>query len=161
MEKLKQIKTNHSALDNDVIETLAETQQPVSMSSDLKDQMKAKVMDNIQQEKACQGEGFSTKRANDNGWVEAMPGAQYKILHDDGNGLEGVISYLIKLEAGTEMAGHNHPFDEECLMLEGDLSLGDLTLNKGDFHFASAGVSHAHVSTKNGCIAFMRGPLPL
>jgi len=161
MEKLKQLQTNHSALDNDVIETLAEVQEPETIPADLKARMKTDVMDKVRQEKACEGEGFSTRRADDGKWIEVMPGAQFKVLHDDGKGLNGVLSYLIKLEAGIEMSGHNHPFDEECLMLEGDLSLGDLTLNKGDFHFAATGMSHAHVSTKNGCVAFIRGPLPI
>lgn len=161
MEKLKQIKTDHSILDNDVIETLVEAQESVSLPTGLEVKMKANVQQKIQQEKACKGDGFSTHRTNDGEWVEAMQGAHYKILHNEGNSLDGVISYLIRLEAGVEMDGHNHPFDEECLMIEGDLCLGGLTLNKGDFHFAAAGVKHAHVGTTNGCIAFIRGPLPV
>jgi len=161
MDKHKQFQSNHSALDNDVIETLAEVQQPDSIPAALKARMKTDMMDKIRQDKACESTGFVTQRADDGKWIEVMSGAQYKVLHDDGNGLDGVLSYLIKLDAGIELDGHNHPFDEECLMLEGDLTLGDLTLNKGDFHFAAAGMSHAHVSTQNGCIAFLRGPLPV
>lgn len=161
MEKLKQLEINHSALDDDVIEIIAEAQEPVSVPPDVKKRMKVDVLGKIQQEKSCEGEGYSTQRDSDGEWVEAMPGAFYKILHNSGTGLDGVLSYLIKLGAGTEMDGHHHPFDEECLMLEGDLTLGDITLNKGDFHFATAGVNHAHVSTRNGCIAFIRGALPV
>ena len=161
MEKLKPLQADHSALDNDVIETLGEVQQPVSVPHDLKTRMKADMMNKIQQEKSCESTGFITQRENDGEWIEAMQGAHYKILHDDGNGRDGLLSYLIRLEAGTELTGHSHPFDEECLMLEGDLTLGDLTLFKGDFHFAAAGLSHAHISTKNGCTAFIRGALPL
>lgn len=161
MEKHKQLKTNHSALENDVIETLAEAQAPVSIPADLKTRMKLNVMQKIKQEKACESGDFSTSRDNEGEWIEVMPGAQFKVLHDDGKGLEGVLSYLIKLDAGIELEGHGHPFDEECLMLEGDLTFGDLTLQKGDFHFAAAGVRHHSVSTQNGCTAFIRGALPV
>ena len=161
MEKRNKIEDDYSALDHDVGEIIADAHEAVSLPAELKSRMKAQVMNKIRQEKACKGDGFVVHRANDGGWVEVMPGASYKVLHDDGKGLEGVLSYLIKLDAGVEMAGHHHPFDEECLMLEGDLTFGDLTLNEGDFHFAAAGMSHANVSTKNGCIAFIRGPLPM
>ena len=161
MEKHKQLKTDHSALEHDVIETLAQAPVPISISADLKTRMKLDVMQKIKQEKACENSEFSTSRDNEGEWIEVMPGAQFKVLHDDGNGLDGVLSYLIKLDAGIKLAGHSHPFDEECLMLEGDLTLGDLTLNKGDFHFATAGVRHDSVSTQNGCTAFIRGALPV
>jgi len=161
MEKLKQLEISKSALDEDIIEILAEAQDGVPLSIDVSTRMKAGILDKIKQEKSCESEGFFTQREKQGEWINAMPGAQYKILHDDKSDLEGVISYLIKLEAGTEIEGHHHPFDEECLMLEGDLTLGDLTLNKGDFHFAAAGLNHGQVSTKNGCIAFIRGALPI
>ncbi len=160
MEKLNQLKTNQSALDEDILEMLAEAQEPAPIPMELAARMRDNVMRKIKQEPRSKQDGLSTLLAKEGEWIEAMPGAQFKVLHDDGNGLDGLLSYLIKLEPGVEMKGHDHPFDEECLMLEGDLTLGDITLNKGDFHYARAGVTHGHVSTKNGCMAFIRGALP-
>jgi quercetin dioxygenase-like cupin family protein len=161
MEKHNQTAMNESALDDDIIEMLAEAQEPAPIPVELAARMRENLIQNISQENASQQEGFSTLRSTDGEWVEVMPGAQFKVLHDDGNGLDGLLSYLIKLDAGFEMQGHGHPFDEECLMLEGDLTLGDITLNKGDFHYAAAGVTHGHVSSANGCMAFIRGALPI
>ncbi len=165
MEKLNQLKTNPSALDEDIIEMLAEAQEPTSIPMNLAARMREDVLQKISQEPKLKNKqaqkGFATLLAKEGKWIEAMPGAQFKVLHDEGKGLNGLLSYLIKLEPGFEMSGHDHPFDEECLMLEGDLTLGDITLNKGDFHFATAGVTHGNLSTKNGCMAFIRGALPV
>ncbi len=171
MEKLNQIKTNQSALDDDIIEMLAEAQESAPIPMELAARMRKNVLEKISQKpKPIQtsthkttpkATHLATLRAADGEWIEAMPGAQFRLLHDDGNGLDGLLSYLIKLEPGFEMKGHDHPFDEECLMLEGDLTLGDTTLNKGDFHFAVAGSTHGHVSSQKGCLAFIRGALPV
>ncbi len=162
MDKFTQSQ-HHEVLDDDILEMLAEAQQPVMLSEATTNRMRSGLLDAIQQEKEVNAKtkGFETLLAHEGEWIEAMPGAQFKVLHDDGNGLDGLLSYLIKLEPGVSMKGHNHPFDEECLMLEGDLTLGEHTLNKGDFHFANAGVPHGDVSTQNGCIAFIRGALPV
>lgn len=176
MEKYKLSQTTTSALDEDVIEMLAEAQEPSAIPVEVAARMRGNVMQRIQQEsdrddnkgtvdkankKSKDETGFSTLRGNAGEWTEAMPGAYFKVLHDDGNGLDGLLSYLIRLEPGVEMEGHAHPFDEECLMLEGDLTLGDITLNKGDFHYAAAGMMHGHLSTNKGCMAFIRGALPV
>lgn len=161
MKKHNQSSSQHSALDEYIIEMLAETQQPAPIPLDLATRMRGDLLQKIKSVEASKQPGFSTMLAKEGEWIEAFPGAQFKVLHDDGKGLDGLLSYLIKLEPGVEMDGHDHPFDEECLMLEGDLTLGDITLNKGDFHYASTGVRHGHLSTKNGCMAFIRGALPV
>ncbi len=171
MEKLKQIKTNQSSLDDDIIEMLAEAQESAPIPMELAARMRKNVLGKISHElKSIQKPTpdttqktthLATRRADEGEWIEAMPGAQFRVLHDDGNGLDGLLSYLIKLEPGFEMKGHDHPFDEECLMLEGDLTLGDMTLSKGDFHFAVAGSKHGHVRSQKGCLAFIRGALPV
>ena len=169
MEKHKLSQTTTSILDEDVIEMLAEAQEPAVIPVEVAARMRGNVMQRIKQESDRDGAnkkskdktGFSTLRGNAGEWIEAMPGAYFKVLHDDGNGLDGLLSYLIRLEPGVEMEGHAHPFDEECLMLEGDLTLGDITLNKGDFHYAAAGMIHGCLSTQKGCMAFIRGALPV
>ena len=161
MAKHDQIPKQSSVLDDDIIEMLAEAQEPAPISLELSTRMRDSLMQKVKKDKTANQKHFSTLRAKDGEWIKAMPGAQFKILHDDGNGLDGLLSYLIKLEPGFTMQGHHHPFDEECLMLEGDLTLGDITLNKGDFHFAALGAFHGSVSTKQGCMAFIRGALPV
>jgi len=172
VDKHKQLVKDHSALDDDVIEKLVEAHQPIEIAPKVVDRMRGNIMMRIKKsvkvdnETKSASEGanssfFSTVYADDGEWIEAMPGGKFKVLHHDGNGFKGLMSYLVRLDAGVELDGHNHPFDEECFMLEGDLTMGDITLNKGDFHYAPAGVPHGRLSTQNGCLAFIRGALPV
>lgn len=158
---------NLNTLDEDILEMLAEAHDPIEIDDVTKLRMRDNLMANIRlpentKDELAVEEGFEIVPASEtDGWIEAFPGGSFKVLHGDMNIPESVLSYLIKLEPGFNMEGHGHPFDEETLMLEGDLTLGDIKLNAGDFHFAAAGVTHGNVSTKNGCVAFMRGALPI
>lgn len=146
-----------SALDEDTLLLLAENQVAPGLSSDMKARMKAKVLDQIVQEETASAPGFKTIRVSEGEWVSPVPGAQVKILHQDGDSL----TYLARLEAGFEMQGHPHPVDEECIMLEGDLWLGDLHLKAGDYHYAEKGVHHGRLKTDTGALVFLKGPLPV
>ena len=164
---MKKYDNKLNTLDDDILEMLAEAHEPVEIDDEtvlrMRDNLMAKIklpqstIDDSTTEK-----GFDIVVASDtDGWIEAFPGGSFKVLHGDMTIPDSILSYLIKLEPGFKMEGHGHPFDEETLMLEGDLTLGDIQLNAGDFHFAAAGVTHGNVSTKNGCTAFMRGALPI
>lgn len=148
--------TTTSALDEDVLELLAESQQPAAPSVEVVARMRGSIMQRVAAEKNQTGSSFKTLLAND-GWSVEAPGLELKILNEEAL---GVFSCLIRLAAGFKMEGHDHPVDEECLMLEGDLSLGSITLNAGDYHLAPKGMPHGAVSSKNGCMAFLRGAIP-
>ena len=156
-----------NALDEDILEMLAEAHDAVEIDDETVLRMRNNLMSKIklphsESDESAMEAGFDLVTASDtDGWIEAFPGGSFKVLHGDMTIPDSVLSYLIKLEPGFKMEGHGHPFDEETLMLEGDLTLGDIKLNAGDFHFAAAGVTHGNVSTKNGCMAFMRGALPV
>ncbi|MEZ5534881.1 MAG: cupin domain-containing protein [Thiolinea sp.] len=150
------------ALDNETLEALASAQQSADLPEDVFMRMRHNVMQKIRQEKACEHPEFTTVRSdNKEGWIEALPGAFVKVLKGDISAPKSLLSYLVRLEPGFSMEGHSHPFDEETLMLEGDLTLGNLKLSAGDFHFAAAGASHGNVHTSSGCLAYMRGALPV
>ncbi|MCK5810026.1 MAG: cupin domain-containing protein [Cocleimonas sp.] len=157
MEKPKK----QHALDNDVLEMLAEAHQAPALSAETTARMRNSLMAKIREKKKTGKQPFVTVRGGDEDWIEALPGAKIKILQGDFSVPNSLLSYLVRLEPNFKLAGHGHPFDEEILMLEGDLSLGETTLSKGDFHFALAGSTHGEVSTINGCLAYMRGALPV
>lgn len=151
-----------TVLDDDILEMLALAHEPVEMDSSLVSKIKGNLMQKITKSKESEAEGFLTIANSDSdGWIEAFPGGSFKVLKGDPSIPNSLLSYLIKLKPGFKTEGHDHPFDEETLMLEGDLTLGDKTFYAGDYHFAAAGSSHGNVSTKSGCIAFMRGALPV
>jgi quercetin dioxygenase-like cupin family protein len=157
MEKPKKQQT----LDNDVLEMLSEAHQAPALSSDLTARMRNNLMAKIRQKKETKQQQFITVRGGEEGWIDALPGARIKILQGDISVPNSLLSYLVQLEPAFKLSGHTHYFDEEILMLEGDLTLGNTTLSAGDFHFAVEGSTHGDVSTNKGCLAYMRGALPI
>lgn len=94
-----------------------------------------------------------TVRAGGGEWQQVAPGVQRKLLWERGE----AESCLLRLAPGTSFPPHNHPVDEECVVLEGSLQIGsDLVLRQGDFHVGLNGVEHETVSTRDGCLCFLR-----
>lgn len=158
------MKTNDSTLpavdvlDLEIMELLLEQQPGMDVPVELTMRMRGNILSLVAQEEAGLSPGFKTIRASEGEWIEAKPGAYIKILHQEGD--SGLLTYLAKLDPGFEMPGHPHPFDEECIMLEGELWFGDLHLKAGDYHFAAKGVYHGRLRTETGALAFLKGALP-
>lgn len=91
------------------------------------------------------------------GWVELLPKAHAKLLFTDGE----AESYMIRLEPGAWAPAHEHPANEECLVLEGSLWQGDIFLEAGDFHVARPGDKHGDLRTETGALVFIRYGKPL
>jgi quercetin dioxygenase-like cupin family protein len=86
-------------------------------------------------------------------WYEVSDGVFQKDLWAEGN----IISRYIRINANTQIAGHEHPLDEECMMLSGDIFLGDILLQAGDYHVAPAGTEHLEITSDTGALLFVRG----
>lgn len=91
------------------------------------------------------------------GWIEMLPKAHARLLFTDGE----AESYMIRLEPGAWAPAHEHPADEECLVLEGTLWQGDVFLKAGDFHVARPGMKHGELRTDTGALVFIRYAKPL
>ncbi len=88
------------------------------------------------------------------GWQPLADKAEMKILHDDGV----TVTWLVRLESGAVLAGHDHAGTEECLVLEGDFWLNDVRYGPGDYQIAFAGTRHDSARSDNGCLVFVRSP---
>ncbi len=93
-------------------------------------------------------EGLRTIRAGE-GWVEFMPGIEFKMLYRDET--TGARSLLARLDAGVAMPAHDHGFPEERLVLQGEITIGDITVCAGDYHFAAKGARHGTLYDTHGC----------
>jgi quercetin dioxygenase-like cupin family protein len=97
-----------------------------------------------------------TVRAAEDGWAPVAPGMECKVLWRAGT----VGAFLLRCAPGAALPPHAHAVDEECLVLEGTLRIGDeLLLQPGDFHLARAGTVHGLCSTETGCLVYLRGEL--
>jgi anti-sigma factor ChrR (cupin superfamily) len=101
--------------------------------------------------------GGVTVRAHEGEWVPLARGSEIKILLVDKVRRER--SFLLRLAPGGHVPAHDHPTTEECMVLSGDMVIGDTVFYPGDFHAAIAGVRHPPLTSRNGGVIFIRGPI--
>jgi ChrR Cupin-like domain len=92
-----------------------------------------------------------TQRAGTGVWTEMAPGVTYRVLFDDP--VTKRRSMLVRALPGSTYESHLHDRGhEECLVLEGDLTMGNLKLLAGDFHVAAKGSVHPPAYSTTGCL---------
>jgi anti-sigma factor ChrR (cupin superfamily) len=93
--------------------------------------------------------GTVTIRTNEGRWEPLAPGFERKMLATDQNGR---VTFLVRGEPGARFPAHEHDDDEECYVIEGDITFETLTLRAGDYHRALRGHPHPGASTVRGCL---------
>jgi hypothetical protein len=90
------------------------------------------------------------------GWQPFGPGLAIKVLHESA----GTMSYLLRLSPGAALPVHRHPVDEECVVLQGEVRIGDLRIGPGGYHLGRRDVLHDHLHSPAGALIFLRGAVP-
>jgi quercetin dioxygenase-like cupin family protein len=67
---------------------------------------------------------------------------------------------LIRMQPGAVVVGHPHTQEEECLVLEGEVFIGDYRLGQGDMHVARPGAVHAPIRAPQGALLMIRSEMP-
>ena len=88
-------------------------------------------------------------------WVDSREGVRVLPLAAH----EHVVSMLVRFEAGAGVPDHGHEIDEDCLVLEGEMFLGDILLRAGDYQLAPAGGGHFGETSDVGVLFFFHGAL--
>ena len=89
-------------------------------------------------------------------WRPFLPGIAIKVLHERA----GVMSYLLRMQPGSVIPSHKHPHEEECVVLEGSVMMGDLVVGAGGFVLERADTLHPPLRTINGATIYLRGASP-
>ena len=89
-------------------------------------------------------------------WRPLVAGVDVACLFGQGR----VVSMLVRLAAGASMSGHGHRIDEDCIMLDGELFVGDILIRAGDFQMAPCGVRHGTSFSDVGGMFYFHGALP-
>ncbi len=152
----KQNKPMIEIIPDQLIDKLAETVVSIAPPEARATELKARVMARIRGKKSFD---LLTVKAGEGEWITLMPGVEKKILSEDRNGQ--IQSYLLKMAPGASLPAHEHLADEECFVLEGEVSFGDIHLSAGDYHFAPKGSTHEQAYTKTGGLAFLRAYEPM
>lgn len=89
-------------------------------------------------------------------WWPLSDGVDVKRLR----GRDDVLSMLVRMQPGAALGDHGHAIEEDCLMLAGELFLGDILLRADDYHLAPAGARHVDGLSETGALLFVHGRLP-
>ena len=148
----------YSMLDADIADALAEGLAPVELSMEQRDRMRASILTRVG---AAPPAGMVTVRAHEGVWRERVPGTQIKVLHEDR--ATNTMTYFVRMEPGARAPIHTHTQEEHCLVLQGEVMIGDHVMRSGDWHVARPGTTHSDFWSKTGCLLFVRaemGPHP-
>ena len=98
--------------------------------------------------------GTFTSRAASAAWEQKLPGLEMRLLHRDKAKRRQTL--LVRMAAGATYPQHGHDGqDEEIYIIDGDLTIGELTLTAGDFHLARASRVHPMHLSRTGCTAII------
>jgi quercetin dioxygenase-like cupin family protein len=64
------------------------------------------------------------------------------------------------MEPGSRVPVHSHTQEEQCLVVEGEVTIGEHIFRAGDWHVAMPGTTHSDFSTRTGCLVFIRAEIP-
>ncbi len=142
--------------DDEVFAELAKALKPIPPPLAKAASLRSRVMDKIAEEKRTSAIQFLTMRA-DEGWFELAPKIEKKILNVDREA--GTESYLLRVQPGAVAPPHSHARTELCVVLQGEIDIGDTHLKAGDFHMASAGTKHGPASSQTNALVFIQGAL--
>jgi predicted ChrR family anti-sigma factor len=144
--------TPHPATRERLLQRVAAQQQPSATVSPLRGAVLQ------ESERAAAGTALVLKRASEASWETiAIPGIHLRTLHVDPE--SNRFTALVRMAPGTAYPRHIHGGPEECLVLEGDLCVGDTVLHPGDYQRAPAGSTHGVQSTTQGCLLLITSSL--
>jgi anti-sigma factor ChrR (cupin superfamily) len=99
-----------------------------------------------------------TLRSGEGDWEEtSVPGVSIRTLYVDRE--RDQYTALVRMSAGSSYPRHVHGGPEHCLVLEGDLQIGDEVRHPGDYQVAPAGSRHGVQTTERGCLLFITSSL--
>ncbi len=141
------------SLDDDIVARLDEGLQAEAPDIDLAARVKRRVLRRIADEETPR---HVTLQPEQDTWKAFGKGITIKVLNEDA----GIMSCLVRMAPGSSLPPHRHPVDEECVVLEGSVFIGDLTVRAGGFHLGRKDVLHARLGTVEVALIYLRGASP-
>ncbi|MGH8751935.1 MAG: cupin domain-containing protein [Burkholderiales bacterium] len=150
----KSVASHENVLPPDIEEALLASVAPQAGHGE---RLRQRVLDTIKQAADNEPVPHSTIHAQEGPWIAVAPLVDMKVLRQDGDSA----SFLLRVQPGGKLPDHVHLEEEECLVLEGSLLLGEgVMLRAGDYHRAPKGSPHAPACTHTGALLFLRSDNP-
>lgn len=134
-------------------QALFDALKPVPMPAERAARLRSRLLSRA---KAGRTSQLDTIHAAGGDWKPFLPRVAIKVLRREA----GVQTYLLRLDPGAVLLPHEHPQDEECIVLEGEVRIGDIVASQGDYHLAPKGVDHGAIVSDQGALLFLRGAIP-
>jgi quercetin dioxygenase-like cupin family protein len=148
-------KNKPEVLDRIALEAIAEAVRPEELTDARRRSMRQKIARRIAPEQPI---NTQTVRADTVEWMAAWPNVWVKILRQDpAINLQMV---MFRIEPGGVVPAHTHTEEEECLVISGEILIGDHRVGEGDLHIARPGAAHGDITTRTGATVLVRSEIP-
>ena len=134
---------------------LAGAVKPAEIRAEQRERMRARILRRVREPAP---EHTYTLRLAEVEWVRTSPTTEIKVVRRDWENNNQ--SILMRLAAGAEIPAHSHTQEEECVVLEGEVMIGEHTFRAGDVHVALPGATHSDLRTRTGCLLYIRSEIP-
>ena len=145
------MKSNETDKQQQAMKAMAVDIQPVSMDEQQNARLKQKVMSRIKSPATSEGIIVHAAQVD---WIELNEFLSIKVLTRDVH--NKVQTSYWRLQPGAVIPWHSHQNQEDCLVLEGDLSVGEQCLMAGDFNQMDKGTSHGPITTVGGALLYLK-----
>lgn len=144
-----------AVLDENLAEAIAGAVRPVELSEGARTSMRNRIAARID---PVQPANTETVRGEAVEWLSAWPNVWVKLLRQDvSSNLQMV---LFRIEPGGVVPAHVHTKEEECLVLQGEIHIGQHRVGQGDLHIARPGAEHGNITTRTGAMVLVRSEIP-
>ena len=134
---------------------LAGAVKPARLGGEQRERMRSRILRRVREPAP---ERTYTVRADEGEWLRISPTSEIKVVRRDWENNNQ--SILMRLAAGAEIPAHSHTQEEECVVLEGEVMIGEHTFRAGDVHVALPGATHSDLRTRTGCLLYIRSEIP-
>lgn len=90
-------------------------------------------------------------------WLDFLPGIRCRVLRARE---DGMVSMLWRVAPGAGLPAHDHEQADECLVLRGQIQVGNETLGRGDFLVGRQGERHPDIVAPNGALVYIHAHVP-
>ena len=146
-------KSNHldpDDRDETVERALSEALTPIPLEPSRSEPLRGRLLARATRARAA-GEGFIRVPLSQADWQRMLPGVRVHRLDPEQRAV------MIELAPGASLPFHRHHENEECVVLRGDVRLGDIVVQPGDYHLAPADSRHGRVTSHGGALFYLRG----
>jgi quercetin dioxygenase-like cupin family protein len=148
-------KKKPEVLDRIALDAIAAAVRPVELTEGQRKSMRQKIAARIASEQPMRTQ---TVRGDTVEWMSAWPNVWVKILRQDpAINLQMV---MFRIEPGGVVPAHTHTEEEECLVISGEILIGDHPVGEGDLHIAKPGADHGDITTRTGATVLVRSEIP-